>query len=438
MCLEIADGGRTEPLLRRCRLESLPEHVIVNYHNVSAYAGRVTFPHGATVLLHCRELGVYKLSGYPALRCQDGTWSNPVPVCIPTTMVTNFTEDAPPTILFKILSGTASVESSGKLSVLSGTILHLECLFSRKLGNPEWTWTSTFRQYLTGWAIASEEREWKYRLSIYYSKPQDSGVYTCTTPKGLTNSITVHVKDVHCDPLDVSDDPYLVARVEGNHLGHEIRFECQRGFKLNGTSRLICQASGLWSAPPPQCLPIKCPGVENDDPHLSVVEHNTSYRGLTVFRCSWGYRLTGQSHIQCQEDGRWSGPTPACQAVQCSPLLRPLNGRVIQDGARPRRVGSTAHFACNARHQLDGQATVVCTQSGQWSHPPPTCKARCPFPGDPAHGWIAPVKFWYEPGDHLQVTCSVGYVVRLEERPQCQGDGTWSERVPECRSYQEV
>jgi len=44
-----------------------------------------------------------------------------------------------------------------------------------------------------GWAIAVEERDWKYRLSIYYTKPQDSGVFTCATPRGLTNSITVHV-----------------------------------------------------------------------------------------------------------------------------------------------------------------------------------------------------------------------------------------------------
>jgi len=47
--------------------------------------------------------------------------------------------------------------------------------------------------FYVGWAIATEEREWKYRLSVYYTKPQDSGVFTCATPRGLTNSITVHV-----------------------------------------------------------------------------------------------------------------------------------------------------------------------------------------------------------------------------------------------------
>lgn len=60
------------------------------------------------------------------------------------------TEDVPPTIVFGLPAGSAAVEPSGALAVYPGSILHLECLFARKLGNPEWTWTSTFRQYLTG------------------------------------------------------------------------------------------------------------------------------------------------------------------------------------------------------------------------------------------------------------------------------------------------
>lgn len=47
--------------------------------------------------------------------------------------------------------------------------------------------------FLLGWAIAARERNWKYRLSIYYAKHHDSGVYTCSTPKGLSNSIQVRV-----------------------------------------------------------------------------------------------------------------------------------------------------------------------------------------------------------------------------------------------------
>ncbi|KAG8223294.1 hypothetical protein J437_LFUL001168 [Ladona fulva] len=58
-------------------------------------------------------------------------------------------EGSPPTVLYRVPSGSASAEPSGDLAVFPGSILHLECLFSRKLGNPEWTWTSTFRHYLT-------------------------------------------------------------------------------------------------------------------------------------------------------------------------------------------------------------------------------------------------------------------------------------------------
>ncbi|XP_015125637.1 locomotion-related protein Hikaru genki-like, partial [Diachasma alloeum] len=102
-------------------------------------------------------------------------------------------DNVPPTILFGLPRGSAAIEPSGALAVFPGSILHLECLFARRMGNPEWTWNSTFRQHLTGWAIAPSEKDWKYRLSIYYVKNQDSGVYTCSTPKGLTNSIKIHV-----------------------------------------------------------------------------------------------------------------------------------------------------------------------------------------------------------------------------------------------------
>lgn len=60
------------------------------------------------------------------------------------------TDNVPPTIVFGLPAGSAAVEPTGALAVFPGSILHLECLFTRKLGNPEWTWTSTFRRYLTG------------------------------------------------------------------------------------------------------------------------------------------------------------------------------------------------------------------------------------------------------------------------------------------------
>ncbi|XP_023247580.1 locomotion-related protein Hikaru genki-like [Copidosoma floridanum] len=152
-------------------------------------------------------------------------------------------EDVPPTILFGLPAGSATFEPSGSLAVFPGSILHLECLFARRLGNPEWTWTSNFRQYLTGWAISQIERDWKYRLSIYYAKTQDSGIYTCTTPRGLTNSIKVHVVDVHCPQLKKPEPP-LIAKIEGPRLGEAATFECPHGYRLEGASAITCQYNG--------------------------------------------------------------------------------------------------------------------------------------------------------------------------------------------------
>jgi hypothetical protein len=63
----------------------------------------------------------------------------------------------------------------------------------------------------------------------------------------------------------------------------------------------------------PFCMPIICPRLEIDDPHLTLVEHNTSYGGRAVFRCTWGYRLTAPPGVECEVDGQWSGPVPSCE-----------------------------------------------------------------------------------------------------------------------------
>lgn len=168
---------------------------------------------------------------------------------------------------------------------------------------------------ISGWAIASEEKNWKYRLSVYYAKPQDSGTFTCATPRGITNSISLQVVAVHCEAISVSAQ-HITLRVEGTRLGHNAIFQCPRGFIVNGTANLTCQASGKWSAPVPSCAPVRCPSLDAPgglaEPHLKLEEHNSTYGGRAVFSCAWGYKLLGPPGIECELDGNWSGPLPKC------------------------------------------------------------------------------------------------------------------------------
>nr|XP_015833029.1 PREDICTED: locomotion-related protein Hikaru genki isoform X2 [Tribolium castaneum] len=388
LCVDNHDNGRFHPLFRSCKLEYINPHLVVTFRNVSIQTAGWVFPHEAKLQIRCRELGLYKLLGTASPRCQNGVWSARLPSCVPTTLLTNF----------------------------------------------------------TGWAIAAEERDWKYRLSIYYVKPQDSGTFTCATPRGITNSLTLQVAAVHCDPISVSG-PHLTIRVEGTRLGHTAIFQCPMGFKVNGAANLTCQASGKWSAPVPTCELVKCESLDTPgglyEPHLHLEEHNNSYGGRAIFSCAWGYRLMGPPGIECELNGNWSGPLPKCVPIQCPPPVIPVNGHLIQseaagmDGGR-YAVGSLVQFACRGAHQLEGEASIICTETGFWSHPPPFCKPRCPYLGEPDNGLVAPTKFAYEPGDELQITCSPGFEARLEARPKCLPDGRWSAPLPNCTNYSEI
>jgi hypothetical protein len=107
-------------------------------------------PHGHTLQARCKDLGLFKLLGEAKVLCSNGLWAPRMPQCVPTTILTNYSDDSPPSIRIKVGVGSAAYEPSGMLAVLPGSTLHLDCMYPRKRGSPEWTWTGWFRQYLTG------------------------------------------------------------------------------------------------------------------------------------------------------------------------------------------------------------------------------------------------------------------------------------------------
>ncbi|XP_035917392.1 locomotion-related protein Hikaru genki-like [Anopheles stephensi] len=436
-----------EPLYKRCVVDHIPPHLLLSYKNVSVTLGW-DLPHGHTLQARCRDLGLYKLLGESKVLCSNGLWAPKMPSCVPTTLLTNYSDDSPPSIRIKVGVGSAAYEPSGVLAVLPTSTIHLDCMYPRRRGSPEWTWTGWFRQYLTGWSAVPEEKASRYRLTIKDIQNQDSGTYTCASPRGLTNSIVIVVAVSQCAAL-TEPNPPLSLRLEGIKLGQRALYRCPLGYMLQGTANATCLASGNWSSPTPTCHPIQCPPLFLEDPHLSLVELNTSAWGRAVFRCAWGYRLSGPPGLECEPNGHWSGPIPRCRAIQCPQPLVPINGRIdgtsglTTFGQRRYAVGALVTFSCTEGHLLVGEASIVCTETGFWSHPPPFCKAQCPYPGDPPNGLIAPLKFHYDPGDYLTVQCRPGFVEHganggPPERPRCTPEGDWSGPVPQCRSYEEI
>ncbi|KAJ8916886.1 hypothetical protein NQ315_013354, partial [Exocentrus adspersus] len=374
------------PFFKSCKLPIMNSYLVLTFRNVTIQTNEWTFPHGAKLRIRCREVGLYKLLGTASPYCQNGVWSSQFPSCVPTTLLTNF----------------------------------------------------------TGWAIAPEERDWKYRLSVYYASPQDSGIFTCATPKGITNSVTLYVAAIHCDQISVKGMKINV-RVEGTKLGQKAIFQCPTGYRIAGPSNLTCQASGKWSAPIPQCELVKCPPLSSSpgglpEPYLQLEEYNNSFGGRSVFSCAWGYKLNGTPGIECELNGSWSGPLPKCDPIKCPPPIVPVNGHLRQleapgmDGGR-YTVGSLVQFACEGVHYLEGEASIICTESGFWSHPPPFCKPRCSALEEPNNGFIVPTKLAYDPGDEIDVICKPGFEANIEDKPKCLPEGKWSTISFLCTNY---
>lgn len=84
-------------------------------------------------------------SGPSERRCMGGEWDGPKPTCVGLNQENDFSMELPPTILFRHNLGPIAQSNDGKLIVYPGTVLHMECLWIRKFGNPKWNVSHDYR-----------------------------------------------------------------------------------------------------------------------------------------------------------------------------------------------------------------------------------------------------------------------------------------------------
>ena len=60
----------------------------------------------------------------------------------------------------------------GEVIVYTGGVVHLDCTLDRRRGTPQWSWSHNYRDYPTGWLADEPDRNWKFRLSLVYTKIQ--------------------------------------------------------------------------------------------------------------------------------------------------------------------------------------------------------------------------------------------------------------------------
>ncbi|GAB6027897.1 hypothetical protein CHUAL_002112 [Chamberlinius hualienensis] len=428
------DGLRFQPMLRSCQLEQPPSNVRLLYDGKTFWpTPGLQFAHGTLLHARCETVGLYKFIGNSTIRCRNGHWEKRLPSCLPTTYLTNFTDNkVSPSILYQIASGSAAPSDSGELIVYPGSIVHLDCIYQRKDGNPQWSWTPIHRQYPTGWAVSRQDRDWKYRLSIYYARPHDSGTFTCATPHGLTNSMTISIKAIECSTIRVNTSTTRVIN-EGYRLNDKVKFLCSEGHLLAGVAEISCLWTGKWSDEPPTCEALYCPELVPSDDKLQILASDTSHKGKAQFRCPKGHRIDGPSEVVCL-NGSWSDIAPKCEAVYCEPPQIPNNSQLFGGGEK-YLVGDKIRYECEKGYVLIGESYVFCVGPGVWDNPFPSCKAVCESRGKIANGYLDPISEYYEIGESVTVTCDEEFVVNGAQTLQCLGPGNWSNPIPECKPF---
>lgn len=115
-------------------------------------------------------------------------------------------------------------------------------------------------------------------------------------------------------------------KIGSNHsYGASIQFTCNQGYTLQGSQERICQNSGEWSGSQPTCQIVSC----GDPGSLSngfKVGDKFTFGESVIYDCNAGYKLQGSIIRTCGGNGQWSGSAASCVASNCGKILNGPSG----------------------------------------------------------------------------------------------------------------
>jgi CUB/sushi domain-containing protein len=269
-----------------------------------------------------------------------------------------------------------------------------------------------------------------YRSTVTFQcnegyKREGSQSRTCGA-NGAWSSSQPSCVEIDCgDPPSVSDGNVVFV---STGMDSRATYTCDRGYRLQGSSVRTCQDNEQWSAQSQRCIIVDCgnPGLpRNGRRTLSA----TTFGAQVTFECNSGFRIEGQSSRECQETGFWSSNVPECVAILCDDPGTPSNGR---RELLSRTVDSRVIYRCNDGYTLDGSEFRTCGQNGQWSGSLPSCKlVECGDPGNVPNSVRSLSGVTYS--STVEYTCNRGFVLSGLRIRTCQRSGAWSGSAPSCQ-----
>ncbi|GCB71284.1 hypothetical protein scyTo_0001512 [Scyliorhinus torazame] len=191
---------------------------------------------------------------------------------------------------------------------------------------------------------------------------------------------------IDCRDPDPIENGYF-ATLERTDFIWKLKYQCLPGYRLVGRSLRNCYRSG-WDNRAPRCEPKSC-GNPGELLNGYYEAGSVTFGNTATFYCNRGYIMVGRSERTCDVHG-WAGKIPQCDSVKCNGF-QPINNMIIPTpfNRDDWENGMVAQFSCTGDYSVIGAEELVCTESGEWSNPPPVCKdVQCARPQMPAHGEI--------------------------------------------------
>ncbi|XP_032771088.1 C4b-binding protein alpha chain isoform X2 [Rattus rattus] len=181
-------------------------------------------------------------------------------------------------------------------------------------------------------------------------------------------------------PPDISNGKHSGREEEFFPYRSSVTYKCDPDFTLLGNASITCtvvnKTVGVWSPSPPTCERIICPwpkvlhGTIN-----SGLKQTYKYKDSVRFVCQKGFVLRGSSVIHCKADGSWS-PVPVCE-LSCDFPPAIAHGRYTKSTSS--FFSTKVTYECDEGYRLVGEATITCSYL-QWTPAAPQCKALCRKP----------------------------------------------------------
>ncbi|XP_048096927.1 sushi, von Willebrand factor type A, EGF and pentraxin domain-containing protein 1-like isoform X2 [Alosa alosa] len=250
--------------------------------------------------------------------------------------------------------------------------------------------------------------------------------------EGWSHKLTC--EEVEC-PQPGASNAIIIAGAGGPYrYGSFVRYECQIGHRLVGSSQLECGSDGQWSSNPPMCEEVKCPLPRVTNATITEGAGGSYGYGTVVrYKCPAEQKLVGSPQLKCESNGQWSSNPPVCLKVVECPQPGASNAIIIAGAGGPYRYGFFVRYECQIGHRLVGSSQLECGSDGQWSSNPPMCEeVKCPQPRVTNATITEGAGGSYGYGTVVRYKCPAEQKLVGSPQLKCESNGQWSSNPPVC------